>query len=272
MRSGDNEFELLSDGTFTLDPGALFGIVPRPFWSKAFEENENHRVTLALNIPLIITKDWSALIDSGIGSDFDEKFQKIYEVKKEANLTEQVSILENPEKIDLIVHSHLHFDHMGHSVNSLDKKSAFKNATLVAQEEEFKNLRYPNELTRSSYLKNIKIDSSRKKKVSGSVRIREGLRVILSGGHTSGHQVVLFEAGSIKLMYFGDLIPTAFHLKLPYITAIDTYPLDTLEMKRRLIQKAIKGKYICVFNHDTKVKAAYLSGEVNNVKVEPIEI
>ena len=272
MKTGNAEVHLLSDGYFTLDAGAFFGIVPKVFWSRRFQADDDNRVRLALNVPLIRAKGWSALIDSGIGSNFDEKFSSIFKIDKRENIIEQISVFGEPSEIGLIVHSHLHFDHMGHSFEKNGGKPVFENAVLVAQEEEFSNLKNTNELTRSSYPgKNLMQHRGNRKAVTGSVRIKDGLKVVRTGGHTSGHQVVLFEDEK-KFMYFGDLIPTTFHLRLPYVTAIDTFPLDTLKMKKKLIQKAIDEKYICIFNHDTETKAAYLSGEASKVEIDPVDI
>lgn len=272
MKIGSAELHILSDGHFTLDGGAFFGIVPKVFWSRYLQPDENNRVRLALNVPLIRTPEWSALIDSGIGSRLDEKFSKIFNVDKRENLVEQINVFAEPDEIGMIVHSHLHFDHMGHSFEKIEGEPVFKNALLIAQEEEFANMKNTNELTKGSYpAKEVLKYKAAKKSVKGSVRIKDGLRVINTGGHTSGHQAVLFEDG-MKVIYFGDLVPTTFHLKLPYVTAIDTFPLDTLKMKKKLIQKAIDDKYICIFNHDIEIKAAYLSGEASNVKIEPVEI
>lgn len=272
MKEGNAEIHILSDGHFTLDGGAFFGIVPKVFWSRYIQPDEDNRVKLALNVPLIRTPEWSALIDSGIGNNLDEKFAKIFKVDKRENLLEQINVFTEPDEIGFIVHSHLHFDHMGHSFEKREDSPVFRNARLIAQEEEFSNMKNTNELTRSSYPgKNAIQYRGGRKPVNGSVKIKDGLRVIKTGGHTSGHQVVLFE-GEKKIMYFGDLVPTTFHLRLPYVTAIDTFPLDSLKMKKKLIQKAIDEKYICIFNHDLEIKAAYLSGEASNVKVEPVDM
>jgi glyoxylase-like metal-dependent hydrolase (beta-lactamase superfamily II) len=270
IMSIQSEVKLLSDGYFTLDPGAIFGIVPRPVWSKAFTADLNFRIKLALNIPLIINGSYSVLLDSGIGDLEDEKFKKIYEVERGEDLINQIQTFVNPDDLNLIVHSHLHFDHMGNSFNS-DGKPIFRRAKLIAQKDEVSGLRHPNEITRSSYRKYPKTPGGFRA-IDGSVRIKDGLQVVKSGGHTRGHQVIIYRTGMEELIYFGDLVPTSFHLRLPYITAIDGFPMDTLYWKKKLISKAIRDHALCIFNHDTQVKAAYLSGETGNPKIERVDL
>lgn len=272
IKFGETEIELLSDGTFTLEVGACFGVVPKKIWSRSITENAGNRVTMALNIPLIKNGERNVLIDSGVGRTPDERVAKIYEIGKKADLLDQVHEKVGRNGIDMIVHSHLHFDHMGHSFESLENGISFPGAVRVAQEEEFMNMEHPNEVTRGSYLKDAMAGREFKlSMVNGNVDLKGGLRVVRTGGHTSGHQAVIYENGGKGLIYFGDILPSVFNLKLPYITAIDTYPLETLEMKKKLLALAIEKRYICIFNHDLRVPAAFISGTLDNIEYEPVE-
>lgn len=274
MRFGDSEVVLLSDGSFTLDPGAAFGIVPKPFWSRRFSTTEAGRVRLALRIPYIIGKDFQALIDTGVGSSPDEKYRKIFEIEKPDDLPSQIMEYGSPDSIGMIVHSHLHFDHFGHSLDRGAGTWLFRNAVLIAQKSEFAAYRNPNEFTVANYGKTDTglLRRSRKRALDGTTRLAHGLQVVHTGGHTIGHQAIIYKSGGKELIYFGDLIPTTFHLKLPYLTAIDSYPLQTVEMKRRLLKRAIRNGSICVFNHDMETPAAILSGSEKDVKAEPVEL
>lgn len=274
MKFGDTEVVLLSDGSFTLDPGAAFGIVPKPFWSKRFDTTEAGRVRLGLNIPYIRGKRFQALIDTGIGKDPDEKFRKIFEMQKTEDLIEQLQIHGSPSEIDMILHSHLHFDHFGHSLDRADEKWLFSKATLIAQKREFNSYRKPVEFTVTNYGRTDTRLLARANRIQleGTTRLKHGLHAVRTGGHTSGHQAIIFKEGGREMIYFGDLIPTTFHLRLPYVTAIDTYPLETVEMKKELIRRAIRNRSVCVFNHDMVTPAAVLSGTTSDVKFEAVEL
>ncbi len=274
MKFGDTDVMLLSDGSFTLDPGAAFGIVPHQFWSRRFTTTEAGRVTLALRIPYISGNGFSALIDTGIGAMPDEKYRKIFEMKKQEDLIGQLSAFGKPGDIDLIIHSHLHFDHFGHSLERKDGHWAFPKARIVAQKSEFNASRRTNEFTRNNYGK-IDLDllsRARKIQLEGTTRLKHGLTAIHTGGHTIGHQAIIYNNGGKEFIYFGDLVPTSFHLKLPYITAIDTFPLSTVEMKRKLISRAIRNHSVCIFNHDTEMPAAILTGTLEEPKAEAVEL
>lgn len=273
MRFGDATVNILSDGSFSLEVGACFGVVPKKIWSRSIKENEKNRVTMALNIPVIQTPEWTAIIDSGIGKIPEEKVQKIYEAGKSQDLLDGIDQIADRKSVKYIVHSHLHFDHMGHSFELIDGKDPFPEAVRIFQADEKNNMLHQNEVTRGSYNDPLLLGRGFKTStISGSTDIKEGLRAVHTGGHTSGHQAIIFERGGNGLIYFGDILPTSFNLKLPYITAIDTYPLETLEMKRKLIQLALDKNYICVFNHDSTVKAGYLNGTIEKVTVQPVEL
>lgn len=274
MKFGNSEVNLLSDGSFTLDPGAAFGVVPIPFWSKEFSTTEAGRVRLAVRIPHIVQKDFQVLVDSGIGSNPDPKYRKIFEMEKDEDLVAQVSQYGSPSRIDLIIHSHLHFDHFGHSLDQANSGFLFGNASLVAQKTEFRSYRKPVDFTRVNYGRSNPglLSASRRIELDGSTRLRGGFQVIHTGGHTAGHQVIIYSNGGHEMIYFGDLVPTSFHLRPTYVTAIDTYPLQSVEMKKKLIERAIRKKSICIFNHDMKTPAAILSGTVGDIRIEPVEL
>ena len=274
MKFGDAEVRLLSDGTFTLDPGAAFGIVPHQFWSRRFATTEAGRVTLALRIPYITGKGFSALIETGIGTNPDEKFRKIFEMRKEQDLIAQLFETGNPGDIDMTIHSHLHFDHFGHSLEKSGNRWVFPKARIVAQKNEFAAARKTNEFTRTNYgkLDTGLLSKAKKVQLEGTARLKHGLTAVYTGGHTIGHQAVIYSNGGREMIYFGDLIPTSFHMKLPYVTAIDTFPLSTVEMKRKLLSRAIRNKSICIFNHDTEMPAAVLTGTVEEPKAEAVDL
>ncbi len=274
MKFGDSEVKLLSDGSFTLDPGAAFGIVPIPFWSRRFETTAAGRVRLATRIPYIIQPDFQFLIDSGIGGAPDAKYAKIFEMEKNEDLVAQVSEYGSPADIHMIIHSHLHFDHFGHSLDRNDGHFLFGKASLVAQKSEFGSYRKPADLTRVNYGRtdNKLLAASRRIELEGSTRLKGGINIVHTGGHTAGHQVIIYSNGGHEMIYFGDLIPTSFHLRPTYVTAIDTFPLRTVEMKKKLLERAIRNKSICIFNHDMDTPAAQISGDLDNIKVEPVEL
>ncbi len=272
VRIAGLEVHLLSGGQFSLDPGAYFGIVPKPLWSRRFKLNSKGRIDLSTNVILATGSDFSALIDSGVGHMDNSKLEDIFEVRPNPDFIYDITNYVEPGKIDYILQSHMHFDHMGNSyMVGEDGRPCFHSAKVVVQKMEMVAFRHPNEFTRGNYMKTgSRFLTLRTLNMDGSGKIRDSVRVVLSGGHSPGHQVIILGSGSSELIYFGDLIPSSFHVKLPYVTAIDVEPLETIRKKKVLLRKAIRDHAVCVFNHDPEVPAAILSGDLQNLKLEPV--
>ena len=114
MHLGDMEVHLLGDGTFRLDGGAMFGVIPRPLWEKKSPPDDRNRILLAMNILLIQTAGKRILVETGGGSKWDDKQNKIYAFENSARLPEQLAAKGvSPESVDIVINTHLHFDHCG---------------------------------------------------------------------------------------------------------------------------------------------------------------
>lgn len=280
MKLGNFELTVLSDGTFSLDGGAMFGVVPKPLWNKLNPADEANRIKLGLNCLLIQIESKNVLVDTGIGNKFDEKFKKMFNVNKTNDL---ISSLRdkglNIEDIDIVINTHLHFDHCGGNTRSViaspdehrdeaisNRKivPSFPNAEYIVQKREWEDAINPNERTRVSYLKENLIpiqEAGLLKLIDGGTEILPGIKTIVTGGHTAGHQSVLIESNNKRALYLGDLIPTTAHIKVPYVMGYDLYPLDTIDKKREILEKVLKEHWLLIFEHDPKIKMGYLEEE-----------
>ncbi len=266
MEDESYQLSLLHGGDFSLDPGAAFGIVPTPVWSKRIKPNENGRIDMTTNTLLIRGPRWTGMFDSGLSDSLDERLKKFFEVKAPDSFWQNIRDLTGDRGVDYFFQTHLHFDHVGHAVEYINSG---KYARIVAQRDEIYAWKRPNVLSKNSYIKfprrrNIFISAS------GNTRINSRITLVKTGGHTQGHQALIYK-GKIEIIYFGDIVPTSFHLKLPYVTAIDLFPLETVDMKRKLIRKAIRDHAIVIFDHDREIPAARLSGEVEKPVIEPFD-
>ncbi|MEM3675711.1 MAG: MBL fold metallo-hydrolase [Thermoplasmataceae archaeon] len=263
----DNHLRLVKTGEFSLDPGAYFGIVPRAIWGRSFSATESGRIKLALNTAVINYKGNSYIIDTGIGQAFDGKLRQIYDVTMYGNTASLILDAVEKGADPLIVCSHLHFDHSGNCRMLRSKLRPHGN--IIVQEEEWRAAGKLNEFTRGSYGDGRSgLRSDMVTTIRGTSKIR-GLNVILTGGHSPGHQVVVFNPGHGEIIYFGDLIPSRFHVRPAYVTAIDVEPLVSLRMKKLLIKRAIRNGSLCIFNHDDVSPLGYLRGEPEKPVVEP---
>ncbi len=255
-----NDFFVAKDGHFTLDPGAYFGITPRNVWSKSFSVNEQYRVDLRANIPVIEDDGKFYIIDGGLGSSPDEKVSVWFQCRKDKDLMDELHS-RGIEKIDGIFQSHLHFDHMGHTFTD------FPGTPVYVSNTEIGNMRHPDELSRASYTKwKDSFHSANIRPLFGNTEIGN-FSIIRTSGHTTGHQAIIYRKGSTGILYAGDLIPSSFHLKPSRITAIDSMPLSTLRVKKDLLRRAIDEKLLVLFSHDTEHSGAYIGGDSSDPKV-----
>ncbi len=258
MKTGNYEIIFLSDGTFLLDGGAMFGVVPKVLWEKKTPADKKNRITLGLNSLLLIKRNEVILIESGLGEIEDHKFQDIYEVKREKTLID--SILEkgiSHEDIKYVINTHLHFDHCGWNTIKGEKsfKPTFPKAKYIIQKMEWESALNPDERSTKSYLKE-RLTPIQKygnlELIDGDAEIYEDLKLIHLPGHTKGHQCVLIEGKDEKIFFAGDLIPTSAHFPLSYIMAYDLFPLETLNNKKKILEKAYGEKWLFALYHDPK--------------------
>ena len=260
------ELIFLNDGSYELDAGAYFGIVPKAIWSKQFKDKHN-KIRITTNVPMLNINNRHIILDAGIGNNFSDKFNKIFNPVKDHDIEETLQNDYHITRVDDIIVSHMHFDHCGHVFS---KNSLFRKSNLIVQKKELNAYRHPSEFTRGSYIRAQIIPEITRLK--GSTRINGNISTIITGGHSEGHMVTVFSINSKKYMYGGDLFPSAFHIKPYYVTAIDSYPVESLKMKKRLVKKAINENITIIFNHDPEHTMARVYGTPEKPELEFLEI
>ncbi|MGB3339951.1 MAG: MBL fold metallo-hydrolase [bacterium] len=276
VKLGKFELTIISDGKFWLDGGAMFGVVPKVIWNRINPADDFNRIELGLNCLLIKTPDNLILIDTGIGEKLKDRFRDIYRVEREYGLVQ--ALHEHgiePEDIDKVINTHLHFDHCGGNTFKQNNTATptFPNARYIIQKQEWYDATHPNERTKASYLKENFLPLQEKNQlflVDGDQEIIEGVKVAVTNGHTKGHQSVVIESQEKKAIYFGDFIPTASHLKLPYIMSYDLYPLELIERKKDILQIALREHWLLIFEHDPEVMFAYVIEENGKTVLQPL--
>src|SRR5258708_3709365 len=144
---GDFELTIVSDGTYFLDAGAFFGVVPKTMWSKKVTPDEQNRLDAGLNSLLVRTGKKNILIETGIGNKLPDRLVQIF--KQPAQLLDNLHAAGvAPEEIDIVINTHLHFDHCGwNTVRGRDRGVAtFTNAKYYVQQQEWDNGRLQVEL------------------------------------------------------------------------------------------------------------------------------
>jgi glyoxylase-like metal-dependent hydrolase (beta-lactamase superfamily II) len=272
---GGKTLQVLSDGRFALDGGALFGVVPRTLWERHDPPDEKNRVSLALNVALIEAAGKRILVDTGIGDKWSEKQRAIYRIDRTETLFSSLKRLSlGPEDIDFVINTHLHFDHSGGNTRIEGGKPvpAFPRARYIVQLGECEDATCPNERNRASYIEADYVPLAEHKQletVQGDAEIVPGVRVEVIGGHTAYFQMVVVEGREKTLVIPADVLPTTSHVPLPSIMSYDLFPLGTLEAKRRLLRDAATADWSVLFYHDLRLPLGHVLEEGGRYRAEP---
>lgn len=264
---------LLPTGTFKLDGGAMFGIVPKRLWNKANPADENNLCTWALRCLLIETGDRKILVDCSIGDKQDAKWRSFFEPAGAVSPLPALSAQHiSPEEITDVFLTHLHFDHCGGGV-SFDANGnlvpTFPNATYWSNEVQWRTAMEPNEKEKASFLKENFVplkEAGRVQFIDVQRDILEwlpGLKVQFTYGHTDAMMMLHIDTPKGKYVYCADTMPATYHLNMPWVMAYDIRPLTTLEEKAWLLENAVDNDWRLIFEHDPQTACASLMRSEN---------
>ena len=280
MANSGISISVISDGTFLLDGGPVFGAVPKVLWENHAKPDRKNRVRLGLNCLLVRTPTANILVDAGIGNKAPEITKDIYGHTTSKLLRNLRAAGVSPREIDFVVLTHLHFDHCG-GATRLDREGnivpSFPKARYVMQRKAWEEACSPNERTFPVYahgcaeLEGIK-ERGQLDLIDGDTEIAPGVKALVTNGHADGHQVVTVNAGSERLVFLADLVPTPHHLPLPYITAFDRYPDQTLASKKEMLARAEREGWLLIFAHGLVERAGYLVRSRAGVALKPVPI
>ncbi len=275
MTFGDYTLHPLFDGYFRLDGGAMFGVVPKPLWERRAPADTRNRILMAMRPLLVRGRGRNVLIDAGAGDKLGAKETDIYGLDRRENLDSSLAAVGlRAADIDLVIASHLHFDHSG-GFTVLDGgglRPRFPHARYLVRRGEWEDAVQPNERNRASYLAQNYVPLQE----AGVLDLHDddieplpGVRVCRTGGHTMHHQIIRIDSGGRTAVFAADLLPTTTHLDLPWIMGYDLYPMDTLAYKRAFLREAIEREYVIFFEHDPSVAAGVIREKDGRRAAEP---
>jgi len=258
---GDFELTSLSDGIHHLDGGAYFSVVPKSLWSRKVAPDENNLVPSGLNSVLIRTGDKNILIETGIGNKLPERMVRIY--GQPAELLDSLHAVGlSPDDIDIVINSHLHFDHCGWNTvrNNGGVVPTFPKAKYYVQEGEWKHAHENLRDGVSYFTENYDplVESGKMQLLRGNQQIVPGVSVEVFPGHTRDMQAIIVNSGGKTACYISDLIPSSAHLDLYWLMSFDLYPVESIESRKRFYSRAIPERWLTMFTHDTKLPWGYL--------------
>ncbi|MGC9994214.1 MAG: MBL fold metallo-hydrolase [Terriglobia bacterium] len=274
MQLGEFELLAISDGTFALDGGQMFGVVPKPLWERKAPADERNRIQLSLTCLLIRAGRLNILVETGIGDKFDAKFRDIYDVRHPPTLP---ASLENvgvkPEDVHIVINTHLHFDHCGWNTRRLGGKTVptFPHARYLIQRGEWESALDPSERERASYIEEFfRAAEAQTDFLDGDTEVAPGVRVEVVPGHTRHLQCVRIESEDECAYFISDTVPMAAHLAYPWIMSFDLYPMQTLASKKRLLPDLARQQAIVIFPHEMSAPWLRLVEREGKITGEPV--
>lgn len=257
MQIGEIKLTWLNGGVTHLDGGAMFGVVPKPLWSKKYPVNENNQIELRTDPILVQANGLNMLIDSGIGNGkMNDKQKRNFGVTEESNLVEDLGRLGiQPNDIDYILMTHLHFDH----ACGLTKREGetwvpvFERAEIITTKTEWAEMKNPNIRSKSTYWsENREAVASLVRPFEGEQEIAAGIKMIHTGGHSDGHAIIIIEDGGDRLIHMADIMPTHAHANVLWVLAYDDYPMTSIEAKEKWMKSGLENGSWYSFYHDAQ--------------------
>lgn len=268
---GELTISWLNGGVTYLDGGAMFGVVPKPLWSKKYPVNEKNQIELRTDPMLLKINGKNILIEAGIGSGkLSDKQKRNFGVTEESKLEESLAELDlSASDIDIILMTHMHFDHASGLTKWENEKlvSVFPNATIYTSQTEWNEMRKPNIRSRNTYwTENWEPIQHQVKTFENSIIIEDVIKMIHTGGHSDGHAIIIIETNGEKLIHMADLMPTHAHNNPLWVLAYDDYPMTSIFAKEKYIPKAIDENSWFIFYHDAYYRGLKWDKEGNIIE------
>lgn len=244
-----------------LDGGAMFGNCPKALWEQWTDCDAFNRILLSTRAMLVQTDDGrNILFETGIGAFFEPKLRQRFGIVENAHiLLRNLSMLGlRDADIDVIVLSHLHFDHAGGLLSAYDDgpaKLLFPKATFYTGKEHFARAQHPHIRDKGSFIpliSDLLIDSGRLKLIDDLTHpdLDFGVSFSFSEGHTPGLILPTLDLDTGPLVFVSDLIPGMPWMHLPITMGYDRSPEKLVDEKRRLLQEMIRRNGKIFFTHD----------------------
>lgn len=256
----------------------MFGIIPRPLWSKRAAPDESHRIQLACNCLLVEFSGAArrALIETGHGSKYAEKEQGFFAIDPSRWLEHGLSDAGvAPESITEVILTHLHFDHAGGLTRLLEggPGATFPNARVCVQRQEFADARANFGVMHATYREENYAPIDQRdawRLLDGDREIMPGVHALRSPGHTRGHQSILIRGADRSALFIGDVMPTAAHVGAPWNMAYDLLPLENRASKRQLLERAAREDWLVIIGHEPLTPIVRVARDGEWFRLEPL--
>lgn len=259
LRLSNLHLTWLKGGVTHLDGGAMFGVVPKPLWSRKYPHNDNNQIELRTDPILVQWNGKKLLIDAGIGNGkLNEKQKRNFGVTEESQIEGSLNELGlSCKDIDYVLMTHLHFDHACGLTKNIDGEfhSVFPNAAIITSQVEWDEMRKPNIRSQSTYWR------ENWEKIQDQVQTYEKewefgpIKMVHTGGHSDGHSIVHMKDGEDLVIHMADIMPTHAHQNVLWVMAYDDYPMDSIAEKQKWMEYGLKQNAWFTFYHDAFYRA-----------------
>jgi glyoxylase-like metal-dependent hydrolase (beta-lactamase superfamily II) len=259
--------EWLNGGVTYLDGGAMFGVVPKPLWSRKYAVNEKNQIELRTDPILIQAGGKNFLVESGMGNGkLNDKQKRNFGVLEESSLDSGLNQLGlTAEDIDYVLMTHMHFDHAcGLTKDSGGELvSVFPNAKIITSKIEWDEMRNPNIRSKSTYWKENWQGIEQQVETFEEEWSFGPIKMIHTGGHSDGHAILIIEDEELTVVHMADIMPTHAHQNPLWVMAYDDYPMDSISAKQKWLEYGISRNAWFTFYHDAVYRAVKFDREGN---------
>ena len=268
MKIGSFEITALNGGDTQMDGGAIFGVVPKPLWSKKYPANDKNQVPLVTHPLLIQTGDQNIIIDAGIGNGkLTEKQHRNYGVQNESQLEKDLAKRDlTVNDIDMVLMTHMHFDHATGLTDS-EGNATFPNAWHYVQQDEWHEFISPNMRSQATYWSQNRGNYESKLILfEKEMEPYPGIKIKHTGGHSFGHCIIEIQSENDRAVHMADILSTSAHINPLWVTAYDDYPMQSIYEKERLTRLYAAQGYWILFYHDASHLAIKLTEDGKEIQ------
>ena len=274
MKIGDYDLYSIETSEFSLDGGAMFGIVPKPIWEREAPSDALNRIDMVTRSLLLCSDEKKILIDTGNGTKWEEKYRDIYNIDTsryniESSLTKYGF---SADDITDIINTHLHFDHAGGNTKIDDGSivPTFPNAKYWVTKEHWELANHPSQKDSGSFIEHdwkVLAENGMIETVNGNEPFIKGIDSYITQGHTAGLLHPMISDGTKTLFYGADIFPLAAHISIPWVMAYDVQPVVTMKEKEILLPKMQDEEWILFLEHDPKIQACTVQQDGKHFKM-----
>ena len=274
MRIGDYDLYSIETSEFSLDGGAMFGIVPKPIWEREAPSDALNRIDMVTRSLLLCSDEKKILIDTGNGTKWEEKYRDIYNIDTsryniENSLTKYGF---SADDITDIINTHLHFDHAGGNTKIDDGSivPTFPNAKYWVTKEHWELANHPSQKDSGSFIEHdwkVLAENGMIETVNGNEPFIKGIDSYITQGHTAGLLHPMISDGTKTLFYGADIFPLAAHISIPWVMAYDVQPVVTMKEKEILLPKMQDEEWILFLEHDPNIQACTVHQDGKHFKM-----